>query len=56
MDVCKGVVTNANGHAYDYRVEGGKYLTQTNPNYSGTRSRECQILYAGGPLEDQRWG
>ena len=56
MDVCKGVVTNANGRGYDYRIEDGKYLTQTDPNYRGTRSRECQVLYAGGPPEDQRWG
>ena len=31
---------------YDYRIEGGKYLTQNNPNRLGPR-RECIIIYVG---------
>ena len=55
MDVLKGVVTNANGQSYNYRIEGGKYLTQTNPNFPGTNPKECQILYVGEEAEDTWW-
>jgi hypothetical protein len=54
MDMIKGVVTNENGRAYDYRIEGGKYLTQNNPNFDSA-PRECQILYVGAPVEESTW-
>ena len=54
MDVIKGVVANdTNGHAYDYRVEGGKFLTQDNPNFPQSPPRECQILYVGTNVEEE---
>ena len=54
LDTKVGVVTNANGHAYDYRIEGGKYLTQKNPNFD-SGPRECHILYVGTPVEESAW-
>ena len=54
MDVKTGVITNDNGHSYDYRIEGGKYLSQNNPNFPDTPPRECQILYHGcEPADDE---
>ena len=48
MDVIKGVVTNdANGYAYDYRIENGKYMSQNNPNFPQSNPRECQVVYVG---------
>ena len=60
----KGVMCKANERAYDYRIEGGRYLTQNNPNYPESPPRECQILYGGAaepastweaPEDDRRW-
>ncbi len=43
-----GVMTDLeNQHAYNYRIEGGMYLTQRNPNRENT-PRECHIFY--GPV------
>jgi hypothetical protein len=52
LDIKKNVLADpVKGHYYDYRIEGGKYLTQSNPNHPESKPRECQILYAGEPWE-----
>jgi hypothetical protein len=54
--VLKGLVSNEqNRHAYDYRIEGGKYLTQHNPNHPDSKPRECQIIYAGTLPTETNW-
>lgn len=52
----RGVVTDlTRNHAYDYRIEGGKFLTQRNPNYPDSPPRECQVLYAGAVETESNW-
>ena len=48
FDMKKGVkvVTDEGDMYLDYRIEGGKYLTQNNPNRPGP-VRECRIVYVG---------
>ena len=47
-DTLQAVVTDiARNHAYDYKIEGGKYLSQRNPSCPDSKPREVQILYAG---------
>lgn len=51
LDTIEGVlVDEVNRLVYDYRIEGGKYLTQYNRNRSG-EPRECQIIQG----EMQHW-
>lgn len=48
-DIYEGLRTDPdNDHSYDYRIEGGKYLTQRNVNRSG-EPRECHIVYGEAP-------
>ncbi len=45
-DEITGVMTDLeNQHAYNYRIEGGMYLTQRNPNREN-KPRECHIFTA----------
>ena len=47
LDILKGVKADPDNHMYyDYRIEGGKFLTQNNPNRQGP-VRECRIIYVG---------
>jgi hypothetical protein len=56
FDEKKGVVTDFDrNHAYDYRFEGGKWLSQRNPNHPESNPREVQVLYSGAPPEDGNW-
>ena len=54
-DVKKGVVIKKNGRAYDYRIEGGKHLTQNNPNFPDSNPRPCQIVYVGAAEPEDPW-
>ena len=54
-DVKKGVGCQQNGRAYDYKIEGGKYLTQNNPNFPESNPRPCQILYVGASEPEDSW-
>ena len=54
FDVKKGVL-NKNERAYDYRIEGGKHLTQNNPNYPESNPRHCQILYVEAAEPESTW-
>jgi len=56
LDEKKGVVTDhEKRHSYDYRFEGGKYLTQRNPNFPDSNPRECQVLYFGVAPDEGNW-
>ena len=55
FDVKKGVLNKANDRAYDYRIEGGKHLTQNNPNYPESNPRPCQILYVEAAVPESTW-
>ena len=54
-DVKKGVMIKKNERAYDYRIEGGKHLTQNNPNYPDSNPRPCQIVYVGAAEPEATW-
>jgi len=56
FDEVKGVVTDPETkHCYDYRFEGGKYLSQRNPNFPESNPRECQVLYCGVEPSETNW-
>ena len=42
-------------HAYDYRFEGSKYLTQHNPMHREANPRECQVVYVGSEETEDHW-
>ena len=54
-DEIKGVKCKVNDRAYDYKIEGGKYLTQNNPNYPDSKPRPCMILYDGAAEPASTW-
>ena len=55
-DMKKGVIANLeNRHAYDYKFEGGIYLTQRNPNHPDSPPREVQVIYVGAVETDSNW-
>ena len=55
FDEIKGVLNRKIDRAYDYRIEGGKYLTQNNPNYPESNPRACQILYVEAAEPESTW-
>ena len=55
FDVKKGVMNKKIERAYDYRIEGGKYLTQNNPYYPESNPRPCQILYVEAAVPESTW-
>ena len=55
FDVKKGVMNKKIERAYDYRIEGGKHLTQNNPNYPESNPRHCQILYVEAAVPESTW-
>lgn len=46
------IVDRVKGLSYNYRYEGGQWLTQTNPNRTNKR-RACQVYY--GASWDEEW-
>jgi len=42
-------------HFYDYRYEGGRWLSQRNPNFPESNPKACQVLYVGAVPEDGNW-
>ena len=55
-DVKKSVTTDfVHKHAYDYKVEGGVYLSQRNPNHPENPPREVQVIYVGAVETDTNW-
>ena len=45
-DVLKSV-SMPNGHVWDYKYEGGKFLTQWNPMFKERKPREVMVVYTG---------
>jgi len=55
-DTLPGILGNEqNNHYYDYKIEGGKWLSQNNTHSPGSNPRECHILYGSSVPVETEW-
>ena len=55
-DVIEGVEGNeSNHHFYNYKIEGGKWLSQHNPAHPSAVPKECHILYGNSDPVEADW-
>ena len=55
-DVILGVEGNEElHHFYNYKIEGGKWLSQQNPNHPSANPRQCQIQHGNSDPVEADW-